>query len=60
MQRLAEQVGLKRCQVYKWHWDEKKKEEDLRRQQQNLFQVHNENGEDITGSSNIFKIVKDN
>jgi len=28
MKELAKKVGLKTSQVYKWNWDQKKKEQD--------------------------------
>lgn len=56
MQKLADQTGLKRSQVYKWYWDERKKEADLKKQQltSSLFSFSSELG----AASEIFKVVK--
>lgn len=28
IKKIAQKLGLRECQVYKWHWDQKKKEDE--------------------------------
>jgi len=52
MKELAKKTGLKTSQVYKWNWDQKKKEQDdlkLKRlfYPNDIFQVLDSNGNNI-------------
>ena len=52
MKELAKATGLKTAQVYKWHWDQRKKEADEKRMRQffypnQIFQVVDSRGNNI-------------
>jgi uncharacterized protein YjcR len=53
MKELAKKTGLKPSQIYKWHWDQKKKiieESKVKRlyYPNEIFQVHDKQGNNIT------------
>jgi len=63
MKLLADKTGLKVSQVYKWHWDQKKKEQDEAEALQakypyKLFEVTNKHGKIINSSINCFKVER--
>ena len=53
MKDLAKKTGLKASQVYKWHWDQKKKEVEEQKLKKlfypnEIFQVTDSDGNNIT------------
>lgn len=53
MKELGKKVGLKTSQVYKWNWDQKKKEQDSQKMKKlfypnEIFQVVDNQGNNIT------------
>jgi hypothetical protein len=53
IKELSKKTGLKPSQVYKWNWDQKKKEADEERMKKlyypnEIFQVLDANGNNIT------------
>ena len=53
MKELAKRTGLKTSQVYKWNWDQKKKEVEEQKLKKlfypnEIFQVVDRTGKDIT------------